>query len=89
MQTQSGFNATTFIPQYIYQYYGIAHSGDRPVLGEGDVWVPAMWYSSLILTVLATLVVLLIKTWFGPSRLALGPRSPSFQVIISQPIAQK
>lgn len=55
---------------------------------QDEVWVPALWYSSLILTVLCTLVVLLIKNWLmgctlgyyaswgadGPGALPWGPR---------------
>lgn len=63
------FNITTLVPMLLTEFYGPGF--DKPVLGEGEVWVPAMWYSSLILTVLGTLIVLLIKSWLAGCRRAL------------------
>ena len=66
------YNFTTMVPILLQQFYG--PNFDKPVLGEGEVWVPAMWYSSLILTIFCTLAVLLIKSWLTGCRRALRGR---------------
>lgn len=43
-----------------------------------DVWVPALWYSSLILTLMGTMLALLIKHWLmGCTMLLYGPYDDS------------